>query len=524
MKFYLYCRKSSEDSDRQIQSIEDQKSVMLEIAEKRGLKIIEIFEESQSAKQPGRKYFAKMLEGIQKGKAQGILSWKLDRLSRNPIDGGNISWLLQQGIIQKIVTNDRDYHPSDNVLMMSVELGMANQFILDLSKNVRRGNRSKCEKGGWCGVAPMGYVNDLINKTVVPDSERFHLVRKMWDLMLTESYTPAKIAKIARDDWKLKTIRRKKSGGVPPSTSRIYNMFQNPFYYGEFQSNGEWYIGTHDPMITKNEFDRVQKLIGKKQNPRPSKKEFAFTGLLTCKECGCAITAENKTKRLSNGKIKNYTYYHCTKKKNELNKKKCTQKCIEKDLLEKQVREFLSKLDIPDEILNWIRKHLISQNENEATIREKQIQNIEKQIQDSAKRLDNLIKLKISSENSEGELLNDEEFKSQKNEIIKEKTEAQNKLKNIDHRQNELIDLMDKTFQFAKVAKKKFKEGTLEEKKLILQCIGSNLTLNNQEIQITPRRTFKAIQKISRLEPNKSRTTKSLKDSLDTHIPVWQAR
>jgi site-specific DNA recombinase len=164
------------------------------MAKTRGIKIIEIFEESQSAKSPGRPKFSEMIERIHKGEAQGILTWKLDRLARNPIDGGNIIWMLQNGTLQRIVTSDREYYPHDNVLMMSVEFGMANQFILDLSKNVKRGMKAKYEKGIRPTLAPLGYLNDKIEHTIITDPERFSLIRKMWDLMLTGGYTPEKIA------------------------------------------------------------------------------------------------------------------------------------------------------------------------------------------------------------------------------------------------------------------------------------------------------------------------------------------
>jgi site-specific DNA recombinase len=141
--YFLYARKSSEAEDRQAASIDAQKDELLKIAKDQGLKVLEILEESQSAKKPGRKVFNSMLERIYKGEANGILCWKLDRLARNPVDGGQISWMLQQSAISQIVTFGRTYYPTDNVLMMQVELGMANQFIRDLSVNVKRGCKRK---------------------------------------------------------------------------------------------------------------------------------------------------------------------------------------------------------------------------------------------------------------------------------------------------------------------------------------------------------------------------------------------
>ena len=53
---------------------------------------------------PGRPIFNDMLRRIQTGEAQGIICWKVDRLARNPVDGGQIQWLLQQGVIAHIQT------------------------------------------------------------------------------------------------------------------------------------------------------------------------------------------------------------------------------------------------------------------------------------------------------------------------------------------------------------------------------------------------------------------------------------
>ena len=147
IKYFVYLRKSTDTEDRQIQSIEDQKKELIKYADQFNLEIAGEFQENKSAKAPGRPEFGRMLSEINRGKANGILCWKINRLARNPVDGGEIQWLIQQGVIQSIQTPGREYKTGDNVMMMSVELGIANQFILDLSKDVKRGMQSKAEKG-----------------------------------------------------------------------------------------------------------------------------------------------------------------------------------------------------------------------------------------------------------------------------------------------------------------------------------------------------------------------------------------
>ncbi|MDD5146886.1 MAG: recombinase family protein, partial [Candidatus Pacebacteria bacterium] len=197
IKYFLYARKSNEAEDRQVTSIGAQIDELKKIAKDYGLNIIETLSEEQSAKAPGRPIFDKMLKRIYQNEARGILCWKLDRLARNPIDGGQIQWMLQQSVIQNIQTYDKNFTPTDNVLMMSVEFGMANQFIRDLSVNVKRGLRKKVNDGWLPGIAPAGYLNtpdrEKGYKVIVEDPERFPLVRRMWDLMLTGNFTAPQI-------------------------------------------------------------------------------------------------------------------------------------------------------------------------------------------------------------------------------------------------------------------------------------------------------------------------------------------
>jgi hypothetical protein len=155
---------------------------------------------------------------------------------------------------------------------------------------------TKVEKGWRPGKAPLGYMNDKFGekgkKTVPSDPERFPLTRKMWDLLLTGNYSVKRILEIATNDWGLK-MRDGKSLGL----SSLYRIFTNPFYYGEFMYNGELHQGKHEPMITRDEYDHAQAVLGNKGRPRPKTKRLPFSGLIRC-ECGGTIVAEEKFKTI----------------------------------------------------------------------------------------------------------------------------------------------------------------------------------------------------------------------------------
>src|SRR6266581_6510905 len=98
--YFIYCRKSTEAEDRQVLSIESQVRELTELAAKLTLPVAEVLTESKSAKDPGRPVFNQMMQRLYRGEAAGLICWKLDRLARNPVDGGSIIWAIKQNGIK----------------------------------------------------------------------------------------------------------------------------------------------------------------------------------------------------------------------------------------------------------------------------------------------------------------------------------------------------------------------------------------------------------------------------------------
>ena len=490
--YFLYARKSSESEDRQIQSIDDQVNRLKKMAADLNLNIKKIYTEAKSAKKPNnRPMFDEMIERLENGEASGILCWQINRLSRNPIDSGKISWLLQQGIIKSIQTIDRQYLPDDNVLLFNVESGMANQYILDLKKVVKRGLLSKLEKGWKNGVAPLGYLNDKENHIIIKDPERFNLIRKMWDLMLTGNYTPPKILEIANNEWGFRTKKYKRVGGNPLSRSGIYAIFTNLFYAGIIVNKGLQYEGKHDQMVSFEEFDRVQMLLGRKGKPRPQHHEFAFTGSMRCGVCGCLYTAATKKKLIKKtGKIKEYTYYYCTRKTTRV---KCNQKkTIPVDDLEVMIEKEIEKYTILPEFLQWALEALNERNDTEIEDRTKIYEMQHKSLSQTQKELDELTKMRYR------QLIDDETFLKEKSELQGKLTELKEALRQTEARADKWLELTEKTFNFATYAHKSFSmakgRAGLELKKEILLAIGKTPIIKDKKLTIEANEWFVPIK------------------------------
>lgn len=486
-KYIVYARKSTESEDRQVTSIEEQLKILRDLSKQKGLKIQTTFSEARSAKKPGRIEFNKMIDLVTKKKdIRGIICWKLNRLSRNPKDEGQIRQLLSDGTIEEIFTPDKIFVEADSDFVMAIEGAQSQRFISDLRKDSVRGTNSKLEKGWAPILAPMGYINNVYErqgeKTISPHPQYFELTRKLFELALTGNYSVPRLTQEA------KKLGIKNSRGQYPSKTQIIKYLHNPFYTGRFVYGGHLYSGKHKAMLSDDEFELLQAVLLQRAKPQKIHQDSPFSKMITCGECGRAITYENKIKRSG------WTgaYYRCTKWNQT--KKVCKQPCLRKDAFESQVTEFLGTLKVSDRLIEWTMKKLNAINDKETMLRKVQRNNAIKNYEDSQKRMDNLIKLKLSPNNINDELLNDVEFADQKRKINLETQTFKNIVDNLEDQVDEWIDASQKSLEFAKVAQNKWITGTAEDKRTILNAVGSKIILKDKILTISAREPFLLIQ------------------------------
>lgn len=462
------------------------------MARREGLIVSDVICESKSAKEPDlRPEFKRLLTLIEKGKVQGILCWKLDRLSRNPIDSARIQWFLQKGKIQCIKASDRIYLPDDNALVLAVEQGFANQYVRDLAKNVRRGLESKAQKGWYPTVAPIGYLNTKKGQKgfeeITIDPERFQIIRKMWDFMLTGNYTVMQVLRIATNEWNLRSPAHGKLGNKRLATSYAYRIFSNVFYTGNFIYGNKFYQGKQPAMITMAEYERVQSILHKTSQPRAKIHEFPFTGIMRCERCGAAVTATEKIKLVkTTGKLKTYTYYHCT---GRVGIDDCPSSRVSLADLESQVEKILSENTISQEFYD-LGMSILHANEG------KQLQEYEMiysrqqaQINDLKKKLDRLLGFLIN------ETITEEQYNSQKAELEKELGIEKVKLGQIEMQCVDYDRLMVNAFTFSKACLHAFNNGDIQTRRDILGNIGSNQRLNEKNLYVDIHSWLTAIKK-----------------------------
>ena len=510
--YFDYIRKSTTD-ERQVLSLESQEEVMKKVANEKQLKIVRVFKESRSAKEPNKRpIFSEMISRIKDGEADGIICWELSRLARNPDEAGLIIGMLQRGEIKHIKTYGKDYYSDDNSVISFVEFGIANQFSRDLSKNVKRGIDKKAAMGWRSGRAPLGYLNSKKElkgeQYIYNDPDRYNIVRQLLRTMLTGNYTAPQLHRYAIEDLKLRALPFKKRASRPIHLSEMYRILINPFYYGWYEwpnNSGNWLKGKHEPMISEEEYDRIQFLLGRDGRPRSKKHKFAFTGLMRCGSCGAMVTAHEKFKKQMNGNVHHYIYYHCTKRL----KRDCIERSIEIHEFNKQVDDALKNLTIPERFQKWAIKYLHEIRKEEAKTRDQVLANKHEQYEKLTQQLENLVLTYTSLENSGRNLMTEEEYSTVRSKLLKTKSGLENELKAQGKELEKWVELSERTFNFALYARIWFAKGDLETKRAIFACLGSNLVLKGQIVAIDMRKPFKLIveglsqakEELERLEP-----------------------
>jgi DNA invertase Pin-like site-specific DNA recombinase len=344
IKYCLYARKSTESEERQVLSIDSQIKEMLQLADREKLEVITMKRESHSAKETGqRPIFNEIVDELKEGKFNGILTWAPDRISRNAGDLGKIVDLMDSGKLQEIRTFSQSFRNNPNEKFLLMILGSQAKLENDnRGINVKRGLRTRVEMGLWPGVAPVGYLNQKhIDKKcqIIIDPDRAPIVKKMFEKMAHDKWSGRKIHQWLKFELNFKSV-----GNHNMALSNIFRTLQNPIYYGTFEypkKSGNWYQGKHEPIITKELFDKVQEQL-KRDNIKRQSHEFAFTKLMVCGLCGSGISAEEKYKQLKDGTVAKYIYYGCGRSKD----RHCKNPYMREEELTEQLVKLMDKLDI----------------------------------------------------------------------------------------------------------------------------------------------------------------------------------
>ncbi len=346
VRYCLYARKSTEQDEQQALSIDSQIKEMTALAARDGLEVVDVKRESHSAKETSqRPVFNEMLDEMRAGKFNGILTWAADRISRNAGDLGRVVDLMDAGVLVQIQTYSQKFsnNPNEKFLLM-ILCSQAKLENDNKSINVKRGLRTRAEMGMLPGWAPIGYLND--NRSdhkceYLLDPLRSGIVKMIFEKVGRDKWSGVRVYHWLKEDIGFTT-----RSGKSLSLGTLYTVLNNPFYCGVFEyprKSGNWYVGKHPALISKDLFEMVRKKITEETKPRKKTDGFAFLRMMTCSECGSGITAIEKEKIMkTTGQSQIYRYYVCSRSRD----RRCKNPYIREDALVEQLCGLIDEIEI----------------------------------------------------------------------------------------------------------------------------------------------------------------------------------
>ena len=466
-KYFLYARKSTEDDDHQIMSIEAQLFELREFASRENLEILEEFQESKSAKKPGREVFNEMMLKIERGEANGIISWHPDRLARNSIDGGRIIYLVYTQKIVSLRFPTFWCEPTpQGLFMLQVAFGQSKYYSDNLKQNVDRGFRQKLRRGEWLTKAPFGYVNNPKTRNIDPDPVKAKVIVRAYKEFAKGTHTLISLAQFLA----LHGVTQR--NGTPLVKASVKRLLLNRAYLGFVKHNGEYFTGSFEPILSSTLFEAVQKRFGERARPRYLKTShnFPFTGLFRCGGCGSMITAQWATGKMGG----RYRYYRCTKKNGI-----CLQKYIQEEPLALQIKEQLQKVSLPEAWADYMLTETEKMEKLSSHASETRVEQMKEQLKGLEAKLDSLVDLYLNKD------IEREIYLTKKDNLMRQKLSLQDKFSSARHERKNWVEPLRKWILDSKRAGFLASGENLHEMRDFLRSFGTNPALKDKTISIS---------------------------------------
>ncbi|KKQ52069.1 MAG: Recombinase [Parcubacteria group bacterium GW2011_GWD2_38_11] len=488
MKSIIVARVSTEEQKEAGNSLPAQTERMMSYCKRRELEVIKSISFDESAYKDKRDEFDRLVilvQKLSKKEKVAVCFDKVDRLSRSIFDK-RVNTLYEMAVADKIelhfvsdgqVINNQ--MSATEKFQFSMSLGLAKYYSDAISDNVKRAYEEKIKRGEWIGQAYVGYLNVTLpdeSKNVIVDEERAFLVKRMFELYATTSYSMKGLAA----EMKLQGLTSR--AGVEVSTSQVQAMLRNPFYYGMMRIKGKLYPHKYEPLVSKYLFDKVQEHIDgyNRQNFKRTNKPYIFRGLIKCSHCGCAITPEEQ---------KGLIYYHCTNYHGNCPSKQ--DKWFKEEELLVEIKGFLQSLKLENEALEELKKELRATHEAEKEYYEKSLGNINRKLG----AIDARLKV-MYTDRLDGRITTSEydtrvkDYKKEQEDLLEQYKEHSTGDKNFYITANKILELSQRAWEL-------FENSEPQEKTQLVSFLLQNLVLERRKLLFEVKTPFNGIVEYS---------------------------
>ena len=466
-KYFLYARKSTEDDDKQVMSIEAQLYELREYARRENIEILEEFQESKSAKSPGREVFQKLMMRVEQMGNVGILAWHPDRLARNSIDGGRIIYAVDTSRIIALRFPTFWFEPTpQGLFMLQVAFGQSKYYSDNLKQNVERGFRQKLRRGEWLTRAPFGYVNNPRTRNIEPDVVKSKVVVRAYEEYAKGGHTYESLAQFLAEHGVCT------KAGTPLGKASVVRLLSNRAYLGLTKHHGEFFHGSFAPILSPTLFEAVQKRLHERARPRHHKQShnFPFVGLFRCGECHSMITAQWTTGRWG-GK---YRYYRCTKKNGH-----CSQKYLQEDALAMQTKEQLQSVSLPDDWTEYMLGKVEDWDKVDKQSSGSHVERLKTETKEVERKLDALVDLHLNGD------IERAAYVSKKDVLMRQKLSLDTKLSAVRHGRKNWVEPLRKWILDSKHAGFLASNTNYAEIREFVRSFGTNPAMQDKTISIS---------------------------------------
>lgn len=463
-------------------SIQAQLDICREYAKNNNLDVIKEFDitESSSNIDSDRAKFYQMIDFVKKQKETiAIIAHSVDRLQRRFQETIVLEPMINKGKIELhiVISNLKLCHdsPSAHIMLWDFNAVAARAYIHQLKDATKRGRNKKIQDGEWPARAPLGYLNYTENhrNKIKIDPLRAPLIKKMFEDYSTGTYSIDAIYK------RMLNVGLTTSGGKPLSKSNAYFLLTNPFYCGFMNIKEQKIPHKYGNIIDKALFDKCQSLRAccKHNKFKYASLPFTFRGLIRCK-CGRMVTSEIKKSK--------YTYLRCTKYKTQ---ETCDSVLIHEEIAYQAVLHALRNLKVDNDLAELMRKYLEEQNKLGVQEQIKELEGIKKELSNNKQRTDRLLESYLNNATPENI------YKAKIAELQEEKLTLESRQEKIKINDADFAVSLNEVLYLTTHAEEILKSSKVDGKRLLINCVLSNLILDGQKIKFTYRKPFDILAK-----------------------------
>ena len=468
MRTIIYCRKSTDRDDMQMQSLDTQLSWCLEYCNEQKFTIVETILEAKSAKQPWREGFNKMIMMLEKWEVDTIVTLHLDRLTRNAVDEWTLKWYAQNRKIQSIHCKEWVF-TGDQVLMLSIHFWFSNQYIIDLRKKVIEWINTKVQSWWIVSRVPLWYVNNKETRQADIDDHNYHYIKRVFE-MRSEWQSYELITNVINEEW----LRTKKWRKVPKSV--IERMIKNPFYYGVLEYAWELYEWKHKAIISKPMWDKANEfwrwiIYIKDKDLSPLKWKVKH------KETGTNLCVSLLKKK--------YIYFH-------MHARSWVKLWYNQNEIIKIFDENIWLYSIPAKYKKQVKDWIEDFYSEKITYNKKKRDSLNKRLSTLQNEKSSLIKMRSGWE------ITAEEFIEMKNTLINDISDIKDQIIKLDNHDDDILDSFQNMVELLVDLSVKRKTMSPSQKVSIINNIVVELKIDNQKrLYVQENPFFKALQKVN---------------------------